>query len=226
MKFFVVCFWFSLAAIVLGSPTKAIVGGRNIFAESTERMPYDAEVEYLESTGTQWIDTGISTDSIYAFSFEFAIPNGATQSTWGSVLSGRLDNFTLGLAPSNQLYIRYRGTDLPNRPKYEYDIWNTFSLSQDGVLIIQNHQSQQIQPVSTFADTLVICNNSYGNRPTSIKFRLLKCYDEDGFALIDMISVRFTNELGQSEGAMYDRVSGALFRNAGAGAFIIGPDKH
>ena len=24
-----------------------------------KRLPYDAEVEYLESTGTQWIDTGI-----------------------------------------------------------------------------------------------------------------------------------------------------------------------
>ena len=41
----------------------------------------------------------------------------------------------------------------------------------------------------------------------------------------DLISVRFTNEQGVSEGAMYDRVSGALFRNAGTGAFTIGPDK-
>ena len=28
-------------------------------AWSGKRLPYDAEVEYLESTGTQWIDTGI-----------------------------------------------------------------------------------------------------------------------------------------------------------------------
>ena len=41
----------------------------------------------------------------------------------------------------------------------------------------------------------------------------------------DSIPVRFTNEQGVSEGAMYDRVSGALFRNAGTGAFVIGPDK-
>ena len=41
----------------------------------------------------------------------------------------------------------------------------------------------------------------------------------------DMIPVRFTNESGGSEGAMYDRVSGQLFRNQGTGAFIIGPDK-
>ena len=41
----------------------------------------------------------------------------------------------------------------------------------------------------------------------------------------DFIAVRFTNEGGVSEGAMFDRVSGQLFRNAGTGAFIIGPDK-
>ena len=210
---------------VIAKPTKSSVAARNGVGGSGNALPYDAEVEYLESTGTQWIDTGIPADSIYAFSFEFAIPTGATQSAWGSVLSGRLDNFTLGIASSNQLYIRYRGTDVPNRPQYAYDTWNTFSLSQEGVLQLLNHQSQQIQPISTFADTLVICNNSYLNRPTSIKFRFLKCYDEDGVALIDMIPIRFTNEQGVSEGAMYDRVSGQLFRNQGTGAFLIGPDK-
>ena len=41
----------------------------------------------------------------------------------------------------------------------------------------------------------------------------------------DFIPVRFTNKNGVSEGAMYDRISGRLFRNSGTGAFIIGPDK-
>ena len=42
----------------------------------------------------------------------------------------------------------------------------------------------------------------------------------------DFIPVRFTNEQGVSEGAMYDHVSGQLFRNQGTGSFVIGPDKH
>lgn len=33
--------------------------GARTAAWSGEALPYDAEVEYLESTGTQWIDTGI-----------------------------------------------------------------------------------------------------------------------------------------------------------------------
>lgn len=42
--------------------------------------------------------------------------------------------------------------------------------------------------------------------------------------MMDLIPVRFTNELGQSEGAMYDKVSGRLFRNVGTGNFIVGRD--
>ena len=47
-----------------------------------------------------------------------------------------------------------------------------------------------------------------------------------GILVRNMIPVRFTNELGQSEGAMYDRVSGELepFRNQGTGAFLWGSD--
>ena len=47
----------------------------------------------------------------------------------------------------------------------------------------------------------------------------------DNAILGSFIPVRFTNEDGVSEGAMYDRVSGQLYRNAGTGAFVIGPDK-
>lgn len=50
-------------------------------------------------------------------------------------------------------------------------------------------------------------------------------YDLNGVALIDLIPVRFLNENGQQEGAMYDKVSKQLFRNKGTGSFTIGPDK-
>ena len=48
---------------------------------------------------------------------------------------------------------------------------------------------------------------------------------KDDVVIRDFQPVRFTNELGESEGAMYDRVSGELFRNAGTGAFNYGNDK-
>ena len=51
----------------------------------------------------------------------------------------------------------------------------------------------------------------------------MKMWD-NGVLIRDFIPVRFTNSNGQSEGAMYDKVSRQLFRNAGTGQFVIGPD--
>ena len=60
----------------------------------------------------------------------------------------------------------------------------------------------------------------------------------DGTPLRDFIPVRFTNEHGVLEGAMYDRVNptvgmnpdgsprtDGLYLNRGTGAFVIGQDK-
>lgn len=43
-------------------------------------------------------------------------------------------------------------------------------------------------------------------------------------ALFDGIAVRFVNELGEDEGALYDFVSGNLFRNSGSGKLVFGKD--
>ena len=40
----------------LGSPAKEI---KMWMKNLSPQLPYDAEVEYLESTGTQWINTGV-----------------------------------------------------------------------------------------------------------------------------------------------------------------------
>ena len=60
--------------------------------------------------------------------------------------------------------------------------------------------------------------------PRKCRIYSLKMYN-GADVLQDFIPVRFTNALGETEGAMYDRNSGELFRNQGAGSFIIGPDK-
>lgn len=51
-----------LAVVAVAKPQKSLVGARGV-GNSGENLPYDAEVEYLESTGTQWIDTEIVGDS-------------------------------------------------------------------------------------------------------------------------------------------------------------------
>jgi hypothetical protein len=59
---------------------------------------------------------------------------------------------------------------------------------------------------------------------SAVRIYSFKASDSTG-DLYDLQPVRFLNENGQSEGAMYDKVSKQLFRNKGTGSFKIGPDK-
>ena len=60
--------------------------------------------------------------------------------------------------------------------------------------------------------------------PAKLKVKSIQI-KQGGVTVRNFIPVRFTNEFGQTEGAMYDRVSGQLFRNQGTGSFVIGPVK-
>ena len=42
---------------------KACIGSSLVWEKNSPVLPYDAQVEYLTSSGTQYIDTGISYDS-------------------------------------------------------------------------------------------------------------------------------------------------------------------
>ena len=74
----------------------------------------------------------------------------------------------------------------------------------------------ETRPVKTMPLFGELNNNNFSGG--SVRIREVKFF-YNGMLSKDIIAVRFTNEQGVSEGAMYDRVSGALFRNAGTGAF-------
>ena len=199
-------------------------------------LPYDAEVEYLESTGTQWIDTGIVCSIGIGVKADIAVLelNDTTYPQFfGSyepntlVVFGGWDNnsreYSAGTSES-QVGVMVSSFPFVCETKINY--------MSDGVISITS-ASQNKQ--GTFR---------YNNAANGMKFMLFAGGDLNGVTSYDgksrisgcvvtdvenvkadFIPVRFTNEQGVSEGAMYDRVSGQLFGNAGTGAFIIGPDK-
>ena len=59
---------------------------------------------------------------------------------------------------------------------------------------------------------------TYGARCKSIYIRTID------HILLDAIAVRFINENGVNEGALFDKVSKSLLRNSGSGYLEIGPD--
>lgn len=179
-------------------------------------LPYDSEVEYLGSTGTQYIDTGWVFQKnirmvfiiIYTGSGAFGRNAGNYECLW----SGSAFFFGYGrTALTRQNNVRYE-------IDYDFTAGNMVAKVNGSVV----RQTTGTQPTDTeinlFATTIgktVVPGNMRHGRFTIYKNEV---------TVLDLVPVRFTNEQGVSEGAMYDRVSGQLFRNSGTGAFLFGTD--
>lgn len=202
-------------------------------AAPTPPLPYDAEVEYIESTGTQWIDTGLlaregllveCVGNIMSWKANgrlFGCSNGGRGRDFG-VQTGRTDTtqFYIGAAMSAS----YTSSVPIGQSSHVFNLDSTAGAKVfriDGAVIYTWTTSLGVSLENFF----LFSDSASGYTSAS---RMCSFWMKDsttGQTLVDLIPVRFTNEQNQSEGAMYDRVSGALFRNAGTGAFTIGPDK-
>ena len=49
----------------VGTPVKSMIASDGTSIINQESLPYDHEVEFIESTGTQYIDTGILSSNHY-----------------------------------------------------------------------------------------------------------------------------------------------------------------
>ena len=200
-------------------------------------LPYDSEVEYLQSTGTQWIDTGIQGSSSLEISCRFKrtdIDSSTSRLVYGAYASASTIIGCGGVSSSS--HFTWCAMSLSKSSSVYADTnWHDSVLSTivgnrffklDGEIV--GTLSTTISPIGTMSIILFgrNPNTSSGTRvltPCSISSFSIND-DTTGQLLIDFIPARFTNEQGVSEGAMYDRVSGQLFRNAGTGAFGFGTD--
>ena len=190
-------------------------------------LPYDAEVEYLGGSGTQYIDTGIECTSDLKVEFTGMVTTNVNAAACG------------GIANLNP-YFRHHWT--PYTGSFYWIQYNNNSSSS-----IQNTISTNtwydivVDPVNgtasingtakTFtAITAVVTtgqnyfifarksgDGSTQSRPC--RFKSFKMW-RNGTLIRDFIPVRVN-----TTGYMYDRVSGELFGNAGTGSFTLGPDK-
>lgn len=194
-------------------------------------LPYDAEVEYLESTGTQYIDTGIACRS-------FDQINGMFQAD--------------GTKSGNNAYIFF-GQGM-SYSSYNFELYSAVPLDKISCLISGNtdvtldytdvFNVSVNNKVFTFADIhgniLAVADRSaagdYTASGTMAIFALhrqsitmtskpVKCFSfqisQDSMLVLDLIPVRIG-----TTGYMYDKVSGELFGNAGTGNFTLGSDKN
>lgn len=178
-------------------------------------VAYDAEVEYLQSTGTQYIDTGIKPHK--DIEVEIKWKNNSTQ----------YQNWLLGSGSSNtdciRVYVSNPGTWRFGGGSASINVSNTttrVATINKSKVTINGYDYSWSGTVGTFSSnvTVKIFAGATFTSPLSARLYYFIATD-NGVQIADLIPVRCG-----TTGYMYDRVSGTLFGNDGTGDFVVGAD--
>ena len=189
----------------------------NLLATTKRKRPYYCEVEYLESTGTQYIGTGVVfSDSSHTYKWDIGAQAVNTSDTNYNWFCG----FFEGGAYSAGVY---------SDTTTNYNFYAVGTYYQNGQAITDPLTSgdkygiiRNIFTITNFAGTLPIIlfgrNQSNGVKcEATKKIFYFKIYDNDTLVR-DFIPVIDWN----MKPCMYDKVSGELFYNKGTSDFVAG----
>ena len=202
--------------------TGAFTAGPVIAIAASE--PEITEIEYIQSSGTQYIDTGVPVKSTSGFEVSFAMT-----ATSGQI--GVIGGFTYG--GYNHNFAAYDGkwiTQYGNNEGYQFG-----SVDTERHTVSQNVQSgtvyfdgETIKTGLTYYDNTsrtfrLFCYNGGDSYPTfwigPLKLYSCKIYD-NGTLVRDYIAAK----LYDGTVGLYDKLNGLLYVNAGTGAFEAGPE--
>ena len=215
------------------------------------RLPYDAEVEYLESTGTQWIDMrlrSLKVSSAFDMSMTVrftAVPVSMYIGSGYTSTSGSQMFYALNFNQSTGLYMACNGrTNVTQNLSSDITAWHTCAAKTENGRVSYFFDSNLKSSFPFLGFTLpcfylfAIGNSDFAiSGHTGYQQISAARLSVDSEPVFDLASVRFTNEQGVSEGAMFDRANptvgmnpdgsartDGLYRNRGTGAFLYGND--
>ena len=194
-------------------------------------LPYDAEVEYLESTGTQWIDTGvvgIAQGMQYEIKYRLNL-FGQYTPVFGNY-NGEDSDCVRIIAQSANNGMGYAtiggkaGISVAIPLIVGQDYIALLNLTTHSVTVNGTPYSVYSAGTGNYTTIGLFSNRGTGSRAKGTCRIYYFLASKNSSVARYLVPVRFTNEFGKSEGAMYDRVSGQLFRNSGTGVFVFGTD--
>ena len=199
----------NLEQLAAGFATSTIVDNREIIP-----------IEYLESTGTQWINTGIDTSTISKYVTDTAMLGAGAEG------SNVIPYIFIGIHASNVFY-GYVGASSPtaipaDHDRHIFEAANTGVVANDGFYIDGvKAKDRGTGTVASAPFYLFACYQPGGLRYFLKQKKYAAQIYCNGIITRDFIPVR----VGRV-GYLFDRVSGEYlpFGNKGTGAFILGPD--
>ena len=203
-----------------------MINRRRVYGGS-KKLPYDAEIEYLESTGSQYIDTGIKPDNTYTFDTKIAaLQNNYNCVYWGVRSFGKASDY------NNNCFFNSNTSGSGGIKAFAFSLYSTNAKEEgnwtSGIvptlrtmysftnMTVVSTMETMTYPITLFAFNII------GTANTSLGICRIGAFTaySSGIKVIELIPVRVG-----TTGYMYDKVSGQLFGNAGTGEFILGPDK-
>lgn len=193
------------------------------------------QIEYIEGTGTQYIDTGFYGTQNSGAYIRFALTDltsegsarvfGTRIGTAGTKAFAFISSYDGSSLPSDKFYIGSNGyaswpTNLDtNWHEVSCNIENDKKVYFDGNLIITggNTAYTSTAQASIFRR---YNQNTYSGKSATAKISILQIY-ENAVMVHNFIPCRRDSD---DELGMYDLVSDTFFTNSGTGTFIAGPD--
>lgn len=187
----------------------------------TPVYPFDSKVEYLQSTGTQYIDTGIvvqENDIIEVEAMFLTVASSVNYLFGANGFSGE-GSISVYYWKDYRLYFRYGYSSSSYKEIAVLNAWKTYKIEKGKFYIDNQDLNFTLNFTSTPSRSLFIFGNNAAT-PTGgiMKIKTSKII-RNGSPVLNMIPVRVG-----TTGYMYDKVSGTLFGNDGTGSFGIGND--
>jgi len=182
-----------------------------------EWLPAGAKrIEYLESTGTQWIDTGIHPLKGYGFELYGGFTEFQNSEFFGG---GTAWSNGLGICTHGGVYGVIVGTTEVCRITAENNVMHLFRVGSDGTVYVDGtYQGISTTEPPSGDYTMNIFRHSATQVPLKEKIFYVNIFYFDSL-IFSGIPIR----IGTS-GYLFDKVSRQIFTNSGTGDFVLGRD--
>ena len=183
-------------------------------------LPY-IPLEYISTTGTQWIDSGVVCKSSLTSKVKFSTTKHSGGAYFGNNTERESDNFRMFTAGTGTWYLDFGSGEGYNRISggsasintvYEVEFGNRYIKN-----LVTDNNIISSSAVSSFSKGWNFLLSRYSE---SITIYYCKIYDND-VLIRDFIPAKrkSDNAIG-----MYDKETETFFTNAGTGEFIAGPE--
>lgn len=210
--------------------------------EENDKPYYNADkiipIEYLESSGTQYIDTGVVVSNLYDFEIQFSLPyiqTTAQGSNMGTIFGSRkswnsqvyhLTTYNKNTSAVGHFAYNTQGWNNGNTPVANITANAILTIKKVGNAFYSANNTKTNLPTGSFTGYGSLCifalkeNNNVQEFSRSLRIHSFKLYNNNTL-VHDYIPVK-KNGIGY----LYDKVTNELLGNLGTGEFICGPTKY